>query len=185
MCPSIFSSGYLSIYLPTSEFNYLCVVLSHYLSIHLSIYLSSFLSIFLPFFLSIYPSICLSICLSIYLFIYLSFFLSFYLSTVPGKAKSWPHSTVQPWNRGPRFGSTVPRFNHGAAPRFHGSTVKPWNRWPRFGSTVRRFHGSIVEPWGGGNRTVTVCRFTVRFAGCRHTQYVTVMAWNTIFLGRR
>ena len=71
MCPSIFSSGYLSIYLPTSEFNYLCVVLSHYLSIHLSIFLSSFLSIFLPFFLSIYPSICLSICLSIYLSMHL------------------------------------------------------------------------------------------------------------------
>ena len=63
---------------------------------------------------------------------------------------------------------------------FTVSTVfEPWNR-----ATVGAvwLHGSTAEPWatvpaprtvgGGGNRTVTVPRFTVRFAGYRHIQYV-------------
>ena len=120
MCPSIFSSGYLSIYLPTSEFNYLCVDLSHYLSIHLSIFLSFFLSFFLYFYLSFYLSIPLSAYLSIYLSIYLFIYLSFFLSIFPqfqGK---------------PNCGH-IPRFNrgtvgHGLALRFDGSTVPRLNR---------------------------------------------------------
>ena len=114
-------------------------------------------------------------------------------------ATVWLHGfTVPRLNRGTVCHGLAPRF-HGLAPRFHGSTVQPWNRGPWFSSTVSRFHGSTVEPWatvwlhgstvprlnrgnrgnrgtvGGGNRTVTVCRFTVWFAGCRHTQKLTLL----------